>query len=195
MGFSLFGSSGEKTTNQSTTNVTNDTTTTTANSNNLTNNTANNLNAALTNNSSYIKNDSLVQNTALQLTDSFNRINTNNLANVGNVNINGTGSSPVTDYAAFFSNAAQSKNNQTPIDLSKPLLDFNTLTTLNSSQLDALTKLSNGVQTGFAQNTAATGATVANLASGSASGAMSNTMKIILGAMALVIVYLIARRK
>lgn len=158
-GFSLFGGSGDKTTTQTTVNTTTDTTTTTSNSNNVATNTANTLNAALTNNQSFIKNDSLVQNTALQLTDSFNKISNQNWQNVGNTTI---GPSPaVSDYAAFFRDAPQAKNTQTPVDLTKPLLDFNGLSQLNASQLTAIAKLTDSVQTGFVKNVEATGSTTA----------------------------------
>lgn len=193
-GFSLFGTSGDRNTSQVTTNVTNDTTTTTANSNNIAN--TNNLNAALTKNSSFIKNDSNVQNTALQLTDSFNRFQTYNLANVGNTTIGAPAAPGVSDYTAFF-NATQPKPTVTPVDLSKPMLDFNTLSNLNVGQLQALAGLSSSVQTGFAANTSATGQTLANAITASQPGAaaLSTTWKIVLAGAAIVIVFLLVKRR
>lgn len=186
-GFSLFGSSGNRENTQNTTNVTNDTTTTTSQSNNVTTNTANTSNSALTNNQSWIKNDSDVQNTALQLTDSFNRLLTQNLANVGNTTIGGE-AAPM-DYAAVFASLPQSRNTQTPVDLSKGLLDFNSLSSLNTSQLAAIGKLSQGVQTGFATNVQATGTLASGgTPSGGTGGLTGNTLVlVILGGFALIV--------
>lgn len=189
-GFSLFGSSGDKSTSQSTTNVTNDTTT--ANSHNVATNTANTLNAALTNNNSYIKNDSLVQNTALQLTDAFNRISNYNLANVGNTTV-GSAAPGVNDYAAFFKAAPQGKVNQSELDLSKPLLDFNTLSGLNTSQLEALSKLTGSVQMGQAANVAATAGSLTAAKGGN--GGLSGTWLVVLAGLAALVVFLLLRRK
>lgn len=194
MGFSLFGSSGDKTTNQSTTNVTNDTTTTTANSNNLTTNTANTLNSMLTNNQSYIRNDSKVQNTALQLTDAFNRISTNNLANVGNTTI---GAAPsVMDYAALFKAFPQSPVTQTDTSKLAPLLDFNALSQLPTDQLNALNNISKGVQSGFVDNNRIAGQTFTDLVGTSpgSTGANKTVLYIVLAAAAVLIVFILKKR-
>ena len=95
MGFSLFGTSGDKTTTNATTN--NNYYYTRSNTDNVEGsfNTSDSrvYNTALTRNTSSSNNDTDIQNTALQLTDSFNRFLTNNLANVGNTNIGASGTS------------------------------------------------------------------------------------------------------
>jgi hypothetical protein len=191
MGFSLFGSSGDKKTNTTTTNVTNDTTTTTANSNNITTNTANTSNTVNTNNQSFIRNDSNIQNTALQLTDAFNRISNQNWGNVGNVNIGSPGGE--FDYKEFFQNLPQAKMNQTQVDLSKPLLDFNSLSKISTDQLGALDKLAGTVQTGFADNTKAAGGISGSLVS-SSNGSGWNPMTIIVIVLLAVIGLIFVRR-
>lgn len=188
MGFSLFGRSGDNQSTQNTTNVTNDTTVSTVDSNNI----SSVLNAALTKNSSYIRNDSNVQNTALQLTDSFNRFNTNNLANVGNTTIASPGQPAPMDYAAFFGAAPQPKVVQTDLDKLKPLLDFNYLGDLNARQLAGLAGLNQTIQDGFAKNVSNTGGVVTSLA-----GPTQNKtiLYIVIAAAAVVIVFLFFGRR
>lgn len=187
MGFSLFGRSGDNVTTQETTNTTNDFTTNNSNNTNITST----LNAALTRNSSFIQNDTNIQNTALQVTDSFNRVSNVNLANVGNTTIGAT-PAPM-DYAALFAAFPQGKINQTPIDLSKPLLDFTALSRIATDNILASGKVAGEVQTGFAANTAATGGILAGLMPGSASSSM--IWKIVAVVAAVVIVAVLARRK
>jgi len=197
MGFSLFGRSGDNVTENKTTNVTNDFTTTDSN-NQLTKNVLNNVQ---TTNKSSINNDTRIQNTALQLTDAFNRFATYNLAGSGNVSIgSGTAADDASKYAALFKAFPQPNyngmNNATP-DLSKPLLDFTGLSELSVKNLDALTGLNRSVQTGFAENVTATGKTGLGLAAGgTAAGVLSNPLLwAILAAAGVLVAFLAFRRK
>lgn len=163
MGFSLFGSSGDKTTTNATTNNTYDYTKSNTDNVEGSFNTSDSrvFNTALTRNTSSINNDTQIQNTALQLTDSFNRFVTNNLANVGNTNIGASGTSGDDSVKLLQAMRAlqpnySGMNNATP-DLSKGLLDFNSLSRIAADNINASGNVSRGVFDGFADTITATG--------------------------------------
>lgn len=188
MGFSLFGRSGDNQSTQTTTNVTNDTTVNNTDSNNV----SSTLNAALTKNESYIRNETNVQNTALQLTDSFNRFNNYNLANVGNTNIQSPSTPSAMDYAAFFGAAPQATMQQTDLSKLKPLLDFNYLSDLSSRNLAEINGIQKTTQAGFANNVAATGTSAAGL--NPAQTQSKTILYIVIAAAVVVIAFLFSRK-
>lgn len=194
MGFSLFGRSGSNTTNQTTQNTTYDVST--VDSNNSTQN--NTLDLALTRNSSFIQNDTRVQNTAIQLTDAFNRLTNYNLANVGNVNIGGTAADDAAQYAALFRSFPQvsqsGMNNATP-DLNRPLLDFNRLSAVPSDILSGLNNITRSVQTGFADNTRATGNVLDAGSTGGGATTLSATVKWVLIGLVVVVGFILFRKR
>lgn len=193
MGFSLFGRSGDNQTTQNTSNTTTDINV--VDSGNQTYNWSQPINAAFTRNDSYIRNDSNVQNTALQLTDAFNRITTNNWANVGNVNVGGTAADDASKYVSLFGQfqnlQPKGLNNATP-DLNTPLLDFTALSRIVTDNINASAGQARVVQDGFAKNTAATG----NALGVATAGANSGLMKWGLIALGVIVVaWLYFRRK
>jgi hypothetical protein len=195
MGFSLFGSSGDKTTQNTTNNATYDYTRNNTDNIEGSFNTSDSrvFNTALTRNQSTISNDTRIQNTALQLTDSFNRFTTNNLANVGNTNIGTSGTSG--DDAAKLLAAMRGlqpnysgMNTSTP-DLSAGLLDFNTLSRIATDNIKASGGVSKDVFTGFADNVTATGNN-----NNPTSPTTSLLMVAVFGAIALAALFILKRR-
>lgn len=174
MGFSLFGTSGDKTTTNQTTNQTYDWTK--SNSDNVegsfNSSDSRVYNTALTRNQSNINNDTKIQNTALQLTDSFNRFTTNNLANVGNTNIGKSGTSADDTAALLLAmqglQPPRGLNDAVP-DLTTGLLDFNTLSQIATANIKASSGQAKSVFDGFASNVSATTGGVASMNSGGTS--------------------------
>jgi hypothetical protein len=195
MGFSLFGTSGDKTTTNATTNNNYDYTK--SNTDNIEGsfNTSDSrvFNTALTKNQSTIANDTRIQNTALQLTDSFNRFLTNNLANVGNTNIGASGTSGDDSVKLLQAMRALQPNyagmNTATPDLSQPLLDFNSLSRIATDNIAASGGVAKDVFSGFADNVTATGK------SNNPTPATSNVLIIaIVGAIALGALFILKRR-
>jgi hypothetical protein len=195
MGFSLFGTSGDKTTQNTTNNATYDYTRNNTDNIEGSFNTSDSrvFNTALTRNQSSINNDTRIQNTALQLTDSFNRFATNNLANVGNTNIGATGTSA--DDGLALLKAIQGlqpnysgMNTATP-DLTKGLLDFSALSRIATENISASGGVAKDVFGGFAANVDATGK-----AKDTASPVSSVLMVALFGAIALGALFILKRR-
>lgn len=199
MGFSLFGTSGDKNTTSNTTTTNNDFTT----SDSYNTNTKNVSNAVTTNNLSKINNDTRIQNTALQLTDAFNRFNTYNLAGSGNVNINGGGNADdAAKYIGLLKDLQPNyggMNNAVP-NLNLPLLDFKGISSLAPSIIGESGKVNQSVQNGFAQNTKIAGdigTALAKITGDQSSSPFSNPLIWIVVAIAAVAmtVLLVVKRK
>lgn len=180
IGWTLFGASKENITNTKTDNFNYD----------ITDASTKNETYAPVTNTSRVSTDSRIANTALQLTDAFNRFNTLNLANVGNTNIGGTSADDAAAYAKLFNAFPQAPRGLNDADPNawNSGIDFAAISRIATENIKATGEVSKGVLDGFSK--------VTDAAKGSTASATSSLVKWgIVGAIIITALFLFVRRK